>query len=101
MYFTGSSVMRPDPDTVPCPYCGEAINKNAPVCPYCGSDEQTGWSERTYLDNIDLPDENEYDELVQNEFPEKSAGPKKIPWIAIAGAIVLACFIAAMLSFVR
>jgi hypothetical protein len=101
MYFTGCSVMPSNTDTVPCPYCGEAIKKNAPACPFCGSDEQTGWSDSTYLDDIDLPGENEYEELVQNEFPEKSNRPKKFPWIAIAGALVLACFIAAMLGLFR
>jgi uncharacterized membrane protein YvbJ len=84
--------------TIPCPHCGEQINKNAKACPFCGSDEQTGWSDRTYLDSIDIDDDVDYDELVRNEFPEKSAAPKKRSWIVVAGAVVLLCFIAAMLK---
>ncbi len=93
--------MHRNSDTVPCPYCGEAIKRNSAACPYCGSDEQTGWSERTYLDDIGLPDENEYEELLQNEFPDESATPKKFPWIAVAGAVVLVCFIGALLKILR
>jgi hypothetical protein len=90
--------MHKSAEAFPCPHCGEYIKKNALACPFCGSDEKTGWSDQTYLDNIDLGDDVDYDELVRNEFPGKSAAPKKIPWIAIAGAIVLFCFIAAMLK---
>ena len=84
--------------TIPCPHCGEYIKKDARACPHCGSDEQTGWSEQTYLDSIDLEDEVDYDELVKSEFPEESKVPKRISWVAIAGAVVLLCFIAAMLK---
>ena len=90
--------MHKSADTIPCPHCGEQIKKNARACPFCGSDEQTGWSDRTYLDTIDLEDEVDYDELVRNEFPEESKAPKKISWIAVAGAVVMLCFIAAMLK---
>ena len=90
--------MHKNAEKIPCPHCGEPIKKNAIACPSCGSDEQTGWSDRTYLDDIDLGDEIDYDELVRNEFPGESAAPKKNSWIAIAGAVVLLCFIAAMLK---
>lgn len=30
---------------------------DAPACPECGSDEQTGWSENTVYDGLDLHDE--------------------------------------------
>jgi hypothetical protein len=82
-----------------CPHCGELINKNAAACPFCGSDEKTGWSDSTYLDNIDIGDDIDYDELVQNEFPENSPPlKKKIPWLGLIGAAVLFCFIFAMLK---
>ncbi len=87
-----------DTKTIPCPHCGESINKNAKACPFCGSDEQTGWSENTYLDDIGLDDEFDYDELAAKEFPGVSSSKKKITWIAVAGAIVLFFFIAAMLK---
>ncbi len=25
-----------DPDTIPCPECGEDIHEDSPSCPYCG-----------------------------------------------------------------
>jgi len=87
--------------TVPCPHCGELISGKAEACPYCGSDEQTGWSERTYLDGIDVGDEIDYDEMVRSEFPD-SAPPirKKISWKVYVGAIVLFFFLAAILKMV-
>lgn len=42
-----------------CPNCGEYVPPGAPACPHCGADEHTGWSEETYLDGIDLPDDGE------------------------------------------
>ncbi len=62
---------------VPCPYCGELIKEKAKVCSHCGSDEQTGWSDQTHLDGIDLNDDFDYDELVSKEF---STMKKSIPW---------------------
>ena len=53
---------------VPCPYCGEMINKSAKACKYCGSDEQTGWSSSGYMDGIDTPDTFDYDEMLEKEF---------------------------------
>ena len=93
--------MRRDAHTVPCPHCGEYIKKDARACPHCGSDERTGWSDRTYLDGVDLGDDVDYDELVQNEFPSRFHAPKKIQWIAVAGATVLFFFIAAMVMVLR
>lgn len=52
-----------------CTYCGAEIKKNAKACPECGSDELTGWSELTYLDGIDFPDQD-YEEIKNNEFGE-------------------------------
>jgi len=84
----------------PCPHCGEMIKNTAKACPHCGSDEKTGWSERTYLDGIDLGDDVDYDEMVREEFPDSSPVRKKLSWKVIAGAVVLFFFAAAMLKFV-
>lgn len=57
--------------TVSCPYCGATIPRNAPSCPECGSDEQTGWSDQTYLDGIDLGEDHDYEKTLENEFSTK------------------------------
>ncbi len=39
-----------------CPNCGAEVPLKALACPECGSDENTGWSEETMYDDIDLPE---------------------------------------------
>lgn len=74
-----------------CPHCGAEIPSDSRCCPNCGSDDRTGWSEQTYLDGLGLPDDDEYEELKQNEFSEKTH--KKNWWITITGLVVLIIFI--------
>ena len=38
-----------------CPNCDAEVPVNALACPECGSDEQTGWSEDTLYDGMDIP----------------------------------------------
>lgn len=84
-------------EKVPCPYCGEMIPAQAKACPYCGSDDQTGWSEQTYLDGIDLGDDIDYDELVENEFTEGNYSKKWwTSWKVITGMVLLALFVIAL-----
>lgn len=75
-----------------CPHCGADVAQNAKSCPSCGSDENTGWSEFTYMDTIQTPDENEYMDILNNEFPEnKNITPKKSNsmWVIVTGTILL------------
>ncbi len=44
-----------------CPICGTDLPLKARACPECGSDENTGWSEDTMYDGLDLPDFEEPD----------------------------------------
>ncbi len=39
-----------------CPNCGAKVSPKAKACPECGSDENTGWSEDTMYDALDLPE---------------------------------------------
>lgn len=66
-------------DWVACPHCGERIPRKAKACRHCGSDERTGWSEATYLDGIDLPDEEDYSDSLDREGLRKRAlgAPRK------------------------
>lgn len=76
--------------TFVCPNCGGEVRKGSAACPHCGSDHRTGWSDRTYLDGIDVDDDVDYDELVEQEFPSSSRKKKaKLSWIAVVAAILL------------
>ncbi len=76
-----------------CPVCNGLVSVSALACPHCGADERSGWSDRTYLDGIDVGDEIDYDELVRNEFPSSAKQQKRgLGLTAIIGAILLAAF---------
>ena len=93
-------MMKSD-DLVPCPHCGGEINKNALACPHCGSDEMTGWSEGNYLNGIDLPDEDEYEEIRQNEFEGGNKKTANRTWVVLTGTIVLVLFLLGILAVFR
>ncbi len=42
-------------DYFDCPNCGAEVPIKAKSCPDFGSDENTGWSEDTMYDGLDLP----------------------------------------------
>lgn len=42
-------------DGFECPNCGEDVPAGALACPACGADDETGWSEDTMYDGLDLP----------------------------------------------
>ena len=80
-----------------CPNCGAEVPPNAKACPECGSDEQTGWSEKAYADNLGLPDEGfDYDEFVKEEFGSEKNKPRGIGWLWWMMALLL---LAGMLFF--
>jgi uncharacterized membrane protein YvbJ len=74
-----------------CPNCGVEVPRKSKACPECGSDENTGWSEFTYMDTIQAPDENEYLELLNNEFSEKKNTNKS--WIILTGIALLSIIV--------
>jgi len=76
-----------------CPNCGALVPLKARACPECGSDEQTGWSERSQAQRLDLPD----DEFVKEEFGEKRETrikPRGIHWAWWLLAVGLLAWIA-------
>jgi hypothetical protein len=74
-----------------CPNCGESIPADSKACPVCGSDEQTGWSEETYLDGVDLSEDGDYDEMVRREFGGHPAARTVVRkwWPAAVAALLL------------
>jgi uncharacterized membrane protein YvbJ len=54
-------------DWVACPHCGERIKRDATACRHCGSDDSTGWSDATYMDGIDTPEEGDYEDGMERE----------------------------------
>lgn len=73
---------RPTP-TFPCPNCGEDVKRGALACRECGSDAQTGWSEDTLYDDLDLPASDE--EWV---WPPTQP-PRRVPAWAVIVVVVL------------
>ncbi len=71
---------------VPCSHCGEDIRSDAKACRHCGSDENTGWSEDTYLDGIDLPEAGQYEDNLDAEgFTKREKTKGRI----VVGAVAL------------
>ena len=68
--------------TFTCPHCGADVPMGAPACPECGSDEETGWSEDTIYDGLDLPE--------PGEGPRQSDVRKAIFWRAVAALVLIA-----------
>ncbi len=81
---------------ITCPNCGGEIKENSKACYHCGSDDMTGWSDSTYLDGIDLPDADEYEDLRKQEFGKNDQ--KRINWIVITGFLLVIVFFAFILS---
>jgi len=77
-----------------CPNCGEPVPWKAKACPHCGSDENTGWSENTYLDSVDLYDEDDYQETLRREFgiPPRGARRRNI-LLGFTAAVILILFL--------
>jgi len=77
-----------------CPNCGATVPREAKACPECGSDEQTGWSEETHVDGIDLPDDSfDYEDFVKREFEDKRPVPGRMHWFWwIVAVVILGAF---------
>ena len=78
-------------ETILCLPCGGEMKRTAKACPHCGSDEQTGWSQDTYLDDIGLPDDDDaYEEIREREFGGPSPKrPGRRLWIYVTAIVLL------------
>jgi hypothetical protein len=73
-----------------CPNCGADVPRYAKSCPGCGADENTGWSDSAYADNLGIPDEQfDYDEFAKAEFGGTQVKPRGVHWIWWLTALVL------------
>ena len=54
-----------------CPNCGAELPLKALACPECGSDENTGWSDETMYDGLDLPNLDDANESPKSIFQNK------------------------------
>ena len=90
-------------DVMCCPQCGGEINGKASSCPHCGSDEKTGWSPDTYLDGIDLSEDESYEDIRRQEFGD-GAGHRSMPYrllLTIISSLLVLIFIAGALLTLR
>ena len=81
-----------------CPNCGGTVPAKAAACPHCGSDEQTGWSDGTYLDGIDLGDDFDYEETLGEEFNARRTSKLSSGRIVIVGLLLLLFLVAVIRS---
>lgn len=68
-------------DWFTCPVCGEVVKAEALACPHCGSDDETGWSEDTAYDGMELP--------VDDEWPVNPGPARRRKAITLAMAILM------------
>ena len=80
--------MRDEDDWFTCPNCGEVVPGNAMACPECGADEQTGWSQDTAYDELDLPNAEDMSFDYERPGERGRGGPGAVGMIA-AGLILL------------
>ncbi len=72
-----------------CPVCGSEVPAGARACPECGACAETGWSDETLYDGLDLPPDE-----------DESPTPHQPRFGAWLGAIALLTAIAIVLAFV-
>lgn len=76
--------------TFECPNCGAEVRQGARSCPECGADDETGWSEDTMYDGLDLPDPG----YGKESMDERSVPRKKGPPVARIAMTVLLLLLA-------
>ena len=76
-------------DTFPCPNCGEDVPAGALSCPGCGADEDTGWSEMTEYDDLDLPALDDDPDEPWSEDPAAGGGQTVPGWIVLTATLLI------------
>ena len=78
-----------------CPCCGAQLPIQARFCRECGASEDSGWGEEPW----DNEDDFDYEEFVQEEFPEHAApNPKRLAKRRRLFVVVLLVIVALLLA---
>ena len=78
-----------------CQLCGAELPANARSCKRCGSSDDDGWSDHAHEGDLDdnLDDDFDYDEFIENEFPEGQRSTSLHPlWKGVV-FVLLALFV--------
>ncbi len=83
-------------DWFTCPVCGVEVRAGAPSCRECGSDAQTGWSDATELDDLDLPEPptpripDTFEEFTRDPSARRGPSPRLLLALLVAALILIA-----------
>ena len=88
---------KPPRATFPCPNCGAEVRAGSRSCPECGSDEETGWSDDTLYDGLDLPEPDRRGRDDASPPPRRS-GLSAARAYRIAAVVLLLMFAAAAIG---
>lgn len=70
-----------------CPNCGDYVEEGALACESCGSCKETGWSDESYYDGLDLPETN------PEEVTERSSQSRLLGAIVSIGLLALLVYV--------
>ncbi len=82
---------------VPCPHCGGEIHSGAKFCRHCGSSDSDGWRDDEDYDT-DV-DDFDYDQYVEENFPERVTNTQTRPVWRLVAVILLILFAMGFLLF--
>lgn len=80
--------------TFACPNCGSDVRADALACRECGSDADTGWSDATLYDGLDLPAQGDEESEWHARRMAAEGRARSVPWTW--GLVLL--FVAALLG---
>jgi hypothetical protein len=85
---------RDDEDWFVCPNCGEVLVGDPTRCSRCGSDEETGWSEETLYDGVELDGDFDYDAFVREELEPHRGARDRSAWVVVVVLVMIGALVA-------
>jgi len=88
-----------DEDYFICPNCGAEVRSGKSFCRECGASDESGWNEEFEEFGNDSPtnqseyDGFDYDEFIENEFPERTERARTWKQWLIVTIIIILCYI--------